>query len=50
MTDPNPLQILVEFAPESADATVNDGELRLISAYLPELFKEMIWHMSQEKD
>ena len=50
MTDPKPFQVLLEFDKEFADVAVNDRELQLVSTYLPELLKEMIWHMSQEKD
>lgn len=50
MTDPKPFQILLEFDKEMNEATSNERELRLVSSYLPELLKEMIWHMSQEKD
>lgn len=50
MSDPKTLQILLEFDSEITDVTVQDGELQLVCTYLPELLKEMIWHMSQEKD
>ena len=50
MSNPKPFQILLEFDCELTDATVQDGELQLVCTYLPELLKEMIWHMSQEKD
>ena len=50
MNELNPLQVVIAFDTSVSDNVIGEQELALISDFLPELLKAMIWQTSEQEN